>query len=240
MLAEARTPPQFKLNKYLFGMSEFLRWMRGDDAPRPRINPITDNDGELERGLAEWMASHETIDGEEGARELGTAIHALLDFAVQHRYEVVPHEIPHGLLDDNLLLPHFREHYELLTRAKACGEAPGRLRADRSAELACEADALRTEHAFMLRAAPDAGVFLHGRCDLLIVSGGELSIVDYKTDRISSAAQRDSLVSRYAPQLALYALAAQALYGGERFRRGWRCWTRARWRGWTAYRSKWR
>ncbi len=107
MLTEARTVPQFRLHKYLFGISEFLGWMRGGDAPHPRINPITDNDGELERGLAEWMASHETIDGEEGARELGTAIHALLDFAMQHRYEVEPHQIPHGLLDDNLLLKVF-------------------------------------------------------------------------------------------------------------------------------------
>ncbi len=79
-------------------------------------------------------------------------------------------------------------------------------------QLASEAQTLRTEHAFMLRAAPDAGVFLHGRCDLLMVSGRELSIIDYKTDRISGAAQRASLISRYAPQLALYALASQLLY----------------------------
>ena len=213
MLAEARTRPQFKLHKYLFGISEFLGWMRGDDAQRSRISPITDNDGELERGLAEWVASHETLDGEEGARELGTAIHALLDFAMQHRFEVKPHQVPRGLLDDNLLLKYFRDYFELLTRAKKRAEKllEGFVQTG-VPQLACGADEVRTEHAFMLRAAPDAGVFLHGRCDLLLVSGAEISIIDYKTDRVSGAAQGASLISRYAPQLALYALASQLLY----------------------------
>ncbi len=212
MLDESRKPPQFKLHKYLFGISEFLRWMRGDDAPRPRLSFI-DNDGELERGLAEWVASHETVDGEEGARELGTAIHALLDFAMQHRFEVEPQEIPLALLDDDLLLQHFREHYEVLTRAKKRAEKllEGFVKTG-VLQVACATEALRTEHSFMLRAAPDAGVFLRGRCDLLIALDSELFIIDYKTDRISSAAQRDSLVTRYAPQLALYAMAAHLLY----------------------------
>jgi hypothetical protein len=47
-----------------------------------------------------------------------------------------------------------------------------------------------------------------------------LCIIDYKTDRIGGKAQRDKLVSHYTPQLAMYCLGAQALYGGEPLKAG--------------------
>jgi ATP-dependent helicase/nuclease subunit A len=219
LIADARIRPHFTLYKYAFGMSEFLRWMRGEGTPAPL--QISDNDGELERELAEWRASHETVDGGEEARELGTAIHALLDFAVQHIREVQPHQIPTGLLDDALLIPYFREYHETLERSRERARKllEGFMQSG-IPQFALSAEHLRTEHAFMLRAAADGSVFLRGRCDLMLASKGELSILDYKTDRIAGAQQRDSLIAHYAPQLALYALATQALYPGYKLRAG--------------------
>ncbi len=50
-------------------------------------------------------------------------------------------------------------------------------------------------------------VILQGECDLLLVNGDSATIIDYKTDRVSSP---DKLVEEYSTQLALYASAVHS------------------------------
>ncbi len=64
-----------------------------------------------------------------------------------------------------------------------------------------------------LRALPlwdeEAEGFLEGSIDLLLIGPDGVAVVDYKTDRLDSAPPEDAS-GRYWPQLALYALAAEA------------------------------
>ena len=62
--------------------------------------------------------------------------------------------------------------------------------------------------------AADAAGLLEGSIDLLLLGPGRTIVLDYKTDRAGPARRRE-LEDRYWPQLALYALAVQACYGGE-------------------------
>lgn len=55
----------------------------------------------------------------------------------------------------------------------------------------------------------DTTLILQGAVDLLIVKDGEITIVDYKTDRVDSA---DILVKRYSKQLELYKEAVSACF----------------------------
>lgn len=57
---------------------------------------------------------------------------------------------------------------------------------------------------------PEEMVVLQGECDLLLITGGEAIVVDYKTDRVTST---DQLVERYSDQLRLYADAVNAVTG---------------------------
>ncbi len=53
-------------------------------------------------------------------------------------------------------------------------------------------------------------VVLQGECDLLLISGGQAVVVDYKTDQVTST---DQLLERYRDQLALYSDAVTAVTG---------------------------
>lgn len=53
-------------------------------------------------------------------------------------------------------------------------------------------------------------VVLEGECDLLLISGGSVRIIDYKTDRVRST---DELIKRYSDQLELYAYAVAQITG---------------------------
>ena len=60
---------------------------------------------------------------------------------------------------------------------------------------------------------PDAGneqILVQGVFDVLFIKDGEITIVDYKSDRVSLA---EELIERYEPQLRVYRLAAEAIYG---------------------------
>ncbi len=57
--------------------------------------------------------------------------------------------------------------------------------------------------------ADDADGLVEGSIDLLVRGAGRTTILDYKTDRFAQAG-RAAVEARYWPQLALYALAAQA------------------------------
>lgn len=55
-------------------------------------------------------------------------------------------------------------------------------------------------------------VVLEGECDLLLRTDDGFVIVDYKTDRVNSAAL---LIERYTPQLQLYASAVRQIFGTD-------------------------
>ncbi|MBQ2687568.1 MAG: helicase-exonuclease AddAB subunit AddA [Clostridia bacterium] len=55
----------------------------------------------------------------------------------------------------------------------------------------------------------DTTVILQGAVDLLIVKDGKITVVDYKTDRVTST---DILVERYNKQLSLYKVAVEACF----------------------------
>jgi len=57
---------------------------------------------------------------------------------------------------------------------------------------------------------PEEMIVLQGECDLLLISGGEAIVVDYKTDQVTST---DQLVERYRDQLTLYTDAVAAVTG---------------------------
>jgi ATP-dependent helicase/nuclease subunit A len=57
------------------------------------------------------------------------------------------------------------------------------------------------------------GLTIEGFIDLLVEDGGDLVVVDYKTDTARSDAELDAAVERYRPQGAAYALALEHLLG---------------------------
>ena len=59
--------------------------------------------------------------------------------------------------------------------------------------------------------APVAGVVVEGYIDLLLERDEGLVIVDYKTDAVDDSSGPDSLLDRYGPQLASYAVALEAI-----------------------------
>ena len=64
----------------------------------------------------------------------------------------------------------------------------------------------RLLHYFTEYSAMGERIVLEGQCDLLLLSGKNAVIIDYKTDRFSSAKQ---LSEKYLPQLTLYASAVK-------------------------------
>jgi RecB family exonuclease len=57
------------------------------------------------------------------------------------------------------------------------------------------------------------GVSVEGFVDLLVATGDELTVVDYKTDAARTDAELDAALVRYEPQGAAYALALEQLLG---------------------------
>ena len=67
--------------------------------------------------------------------------------------------------------------------------------------------------------SPDEFVVVQGVADLLVRLPDEMWLLDFKTDQVK-AGEIETKVAAYAPQLRLYALALERIYG-RRVTRGW-------------------
>jgi len=72
---------------------------------------------------------------------------------------------------------------------------------------------LQHKEMFLAMALGDGDGLFEGIADLVVEDEDGLVVVDYKTDRFSDAEALAGLVSRYTPQVAAYAVAAEAATG---------------------------
>jgi len=90
-------------------------------------------------------------------------------------------------------------------------ELAARFQSSDLAERVARAARVEREFDFLLEVEE---VVIHGRIDLWFEEGGELVLVDYKTDDVP-AAEAAAHAQSYAPQLQLYALALERLTGRQ-------------------------
>jgi ATP-dependent helicase/nuclease subunit A len=205
-------PDTSGFHRYLYGVSEFLEFVRTGEIGKP--SAVDDEITDYER-----IDGHKTVDeaGWEDARALGTAIHDLLAFAVAQP------EAAHGssvsaLLNEEFINTHFPQHSEIISRQRSRTEEL--LRGYEALNLTgrcAGAKAVRPEYAFLLKAE---SVFLRGRIDLLLADDKALTVLDYKTDWTDSGKRKSGLLEHYRPQLLAYSLAAQAIYPDRELRAG--------------------
>jgi len=206
------TPDTSGYHRYLYGVSEFLEYVRTGTIGRST-------------GFDDEIADHDRIDGHktadeaggEDARELGTALHDLLAFAVAQPNALRGGDIT-PLLDEKFIGAHFPQHSGVMARQKE--RAAHLLRGYEAlglAERCTGAKAVRPEYAFLLKAE---SVFLRGRIDLLLADDTALTVLDYKTDRTDGGKRKSGLLEHYRPQLLVYSLAAQAIYPGRQLKAG--------------------
>lgn len=205
-------PDTSGFHRYLYGVSEFLEFVRTG-----KIGRSTAFDDEI--ADYDRIDGHKTVDeaGREDARELGTAIHDLLAVAVAQ-----PDTLGGGgitaLLDEKLIGAHFPQHREIISRQR--DRAAELLRGFDSLNLAEQwsgAKAVRPEYAFLLKAE---SIFLRGRIDLLLADDTTLTVIDHKTDWTDGGKRQMELLEHYRPQLLAYSLAAQAIYPNRELRAG--------------------
>lgn len=93
---------------------------------------------------------------------------------------------------------------EVLELAARCLQSP-------SVQRALEAD--RYEREVPFAALSDDGTHLAGRMDLIYRDGDELVVVDFKTDRVTTAAELDAATATHSGQAAAYAIATELATG---------------------------
>ena len=213
LMSEASVAPDISgFHRYLYGVSEFLEFAR--TGKTGGTFAIDDEIADYER-----LNGHRTTNDAQAAdaRELGTAIHDLLAFAIVQP-EATSGEGVCALLDEKLVHTRFPQHAEVISRNKE--RAVRLLRGYEALSLSercAEAKAVRPEYAFLLKAG---SVFLRGRIDLLLINDTALTVIDYKTDWTDSGKRKSELLEHYKPQLLTYSLAAQAIYPDRQLRAG--------------------
>jgi ATP-dependent helicase/nuclease subunit A len=190
LLAEAETPPDVsQLHQYLFSVHDVMAFAARieREAKDNASDPAPSADG----------------------RELGTAIHDLLAYALRHP------EMLHGkaslkeLMSDKLLATRFSEHEPVLRRNFAAAERfLTNFKAAGVLERVLAADAVLVETPFLLA---EAGVHIRGRFDLLLRAADIVAVLDFKTDSLRGKSA-EALTAEYETQMLLYALAARGLH----------------------------
>jgi ATP-dependent helicase/nuclease subunit A len=152
-------------------------------------------------GEADLGPGEPAPDAGERRLRFGTAVHGLLEWSARNRWARPGRERCGALLRQEGLDPADGEV------ARALELVDGWLESDLRASLEVPRVRLRPEMPFML--AVGASV-VRGKMDLLAeLPGGELLVVDYKTDALGDSSP-ESHAERYATQRTLYALAASS------------------------------
>ncbi len=199
-------------HRYLYGVSEFLEYVRTGEIGRS--TRFDDEIADYDR-----IDGHKTVDEAVGddARELGTAIHDLLALAVSQPEALREGDIT-ALLDEKLIGAQFPQHGDVITRQQERAAHLLRGYEALGLEVQCAtAKAMRPEYAFLLKAE---SIFLRGRIDLLLADDATVTVLDYKTDSTEGGARKSRLLEHYRPQLLAYSLAAQAIYPNRKLRAG--------------------
>ncbi len=148
------------------------------------------------------------------ATERGTALHRFMQFCDLERARRDPAAEVERLVSARFITRREGDAVDT-TRVRKLFEGP-------LGSMMDKADTLYREWRFTVELPPErlslftdadpAGemVVLQGECDLLLISGGEAVVVDYKTDQVTST---DQLIERYSDQLMLYADAVNAVTG---------------------------
>ncbi len=143
------------------------------------------------------------------AAERGTAIHLVmeyLDFACEPNEDAVRARIA-ALADRRLLTREQAEAADAATIARFLrSPVAARIRASRHVEREYRFSILVSARSFDARADADDRVLLQGVADCVFEEDGALVVLDFKTDRITSA-QTAERAAFYRPQLDAYAAA---------------------------------
>ena len=146
--------------------------------------------------------------------ERGTALHRFMQFCDLEQARADASAEVQRLVNARFLTPREGEAVDTSRVAKLFAGELGRMmdsaeKLHREWRFTVELSADRLSM-FTQAQHPGEMIVLQGECDLLLISESEATVVDYKTDQVSST---DTLIERYRDQLVLYADAVAAVTG---------------------------